>query len=273
MTLQKKFYALAAALTLYSLGTLGLAIYLSQHTYQPAGVALLRGKTQLPDLKAISDIPQRKDTFVSLLEPLIAEKNQALLALRQEILALTEKLNQHLELTRVEQERLERLSRRYDIRTDGLTELETCTLLLKRIDIIPPSMVVAQAAKESGWGTSRFAREGNNLFGQWCYTKGCGIVPGRRSAGARHEVQKFPGIEDAINAYYHNINTHKTYRELRNIRARARNSDSDISGLNLIKGLNGYSSRGAVYVQELGELIRYNQFAKLDAPTAELTDG
>ncbi|UTF61640.1 glucosaminidase domain-containing protein [Gilvimarinus sp. DA14] len=272
MTFQQKFYALAAALVLYSIGTLGLTIYLSQHSYQPAGVALLHGKTPLPNLKAISDIPQRKQTFVALLEPLIAEKNQALLGLRREVLALHKKLNEGSALTRVEQERLERLARRYNIRVEGLTPLETSSLLLKRVDIIPPSMVVAQAAKESGWGTSRFAREGNNLFGQWCYTKGCGIVPGRRSAGARHEVQKFPGIEDAINAYYHNINTHKTYRELRNIRARARQSHSQLSGLNLIQGLNGYSSRGEVYVQELAELIRYNQFAKLDISTAELTD-
>ncbi len=91
--------------------------------------------------------------------------------------------------------------------------------LLIKIDEVPPSLVVAQAINESGWGRSRFAQEANNLFGMWCYTPGCGLVPERRRANDKHEVKRYASIQDSVNEYLRNINRNKAYRELRALRA------------------------------------------------------
>lgn len=260
----KKFIAVALALFIYALGTLVLTLILSLQSYRPAGLGQLSGSSRLPDLRKIEDTSQRKQAFVDQLMPLIEQKNQALIQLRQELNQARAQLADEQPLTHVQQKRIERLSRRYKVEVEPPITPSDINTLLRRLDALPPSMVLAQAAKESGWGTSRFARQGNNLFGQWCYTKGCGLVPKNRNSGARHEVQKFSGVEDAINAYYRNINTHQTYRDVRTRRAQARQKNAELSGLDLINGLNGYSSRGEVYVQELAQLIRYNDFDKLD---------
>ncbi|MCP8900757.1 glucosaminidase domain-containing protein [Gilvimarinus xylanilyticus] len=265
MNPNKKFIAVALALLIYAVGTLVLTLTLSLQSYRPAGLGQLSGSTRLPDLRKIENTAQRKQAFVNQLAPLIEQKNQALIQLRQELNQARSQLANEQPLTHVQQKRIERLSRRYKVDAKPPITTTDIDTLLRRLDALPPSMVLAQAAKESGWGTSRFARQGNNLFGQWCYTQGCGLVPKNRNSGARHEVQKFSGIEDAINAYYRNINTHQTYRDVRARRAQARKKNTDLSGLDLINGLNGYSSRGAVYVQELAQLIRYNDFEKLDA--------
>jgi Bax protein len=122
--------------------------------------------------------------------------------------------------------------------------------------MIPAAMVIAQAAIESGWGTSNFAQEGNNLFGEWCYTKGCGIVPRRRAASASHEVRKFDSIEDSINSYYRNINTNNAYRSLRDLRAKIRHNEAHFTGSALVAGLGKYCGRGEVYIHEVRGLIQ-----------------
>lgn len=130
---------------------------------------------------------------------------------------------------------------------------------LKRVDIIPVDLVLTQAAKESGWGTSRFAREGNNYFGQWCYTPGCGIVPSTRSQGKSHEVAVFKDTYQSIRAYFLNVNRNRAYAQLRDIRAELRNEGKPISGVALASGLKSYSERGQAYVDEVQSMIRYNE--------------
>jgi uncharacterized FlgJ-related protein len=130
--------------------------------------------------------------------------------------------------------------------------------LLQRVDTLPVSLVLAQAAIESGWGTSRFAREGNNLFGQWCFDPGCGLVPAARRTGARHEVAAYASVNDSIDAYLLNINTHSAYRDLRELRARARAEGREPTGLELATGLRSYSERGELYVQDVRSIIRGN---------------
>jgi Bax protein len=138
------------------------------------------------------------------------------------------------------------------------------TILLRRLDIIPADLALAQAAMESAWGRSRFAREGNNYFGQWCFSKGCGIVPEKRPAGARYEVQRFDSPAESVAGYMRNLNSHPRYTELRLIREKARAESADISGQQLAGGLHGYSAIGDTYIRTLRVLIRANQFERFE---------
>ena len=136
--------------------------------------------------------------------------------------------------------------------------------LLIKIDEVPPSLVVAQAINESGWGRSRFAREANNLFGMWCYTPGCGLVPERRRANDKHEVKRYASIQASVDEYLRNINRNKAYVELRALRAEQRQRLQPLSGDYLAQGLRRYSSIGAEYVNRIRNIIRTRDLARLD---------
>jgi len=136
--------------------------------------------------------------------------------------------------------------------------------LLIKIDEVPPSLVVAQAINESGWGRSRFAREANNLFGMWCYTPGCGLVPERRRANDKHEVKRYASIQASVYEYLRNINRNKAYVELRALRAEQRQRLQPLSGDYLAQGLRRYSSIGAEYVNRIRNIIRTRELARLD---------
>ena len=136
--------------------------------------------------------------------------------------------------------------------------------LLIKIDEVPPSLVVAQAINESGWGRSRFAREANNLFGMWCYTPGCGLVPERRRANDKHEVKRYASIQASVDEYLRNINRNKAYVELRALRAEQRQRLQPLSGEYLAQGLRRYSSIGAEYVNRIRNIIRTRELARLD---------
>jgi len=136
--------------------------------------------------------------------------------------------------------------------------------LLIKIDEVPPSLVVAQAINESGWGRSRFAREANNLFGMWCYTPGCGLVPERRRANDKHEVKRYASIQASVDEYLRNINRNKAYVELRALRAEQRQRLQPLSGDYLAQGLRRYSSIGAEYVNRIRSIIRTRELARLD---------
>jgi len=131
--------------------------------------------------------------------------------------------------------------------------------------------VLAQGALESAWGSSRFARQANNLFGQWCFVPGCGIVPLQRSEGATHEVKAFASVGEAVEAYFYNINANGAYTTLRDIRQEDRAHQRPLTGARMAGGLELYSGRGMSYVHELRNMIRSN---KLEAPlnTPELND-
>jgi len=125
---------------------------------------------------------------------------------------------------------------------------------------------VVQAAKESSWGRSRYAVEINNLFGQWCFKKGCGLVPKDRSDGARHEVRKFNAVSDAVRSYIHNLNSHRNYSDLRKLRQNLREKGQGIEGGDLVDGLLLYSERRQQYVDEIRSMIRqYSYFLRQQA--------
>ena len=141
----------------------------------------------------------------------------------------------------------------YDVEQD--TVGASIQELLLRVDEIPTSLVLAQAANESAWGTSRFAQDGHNYFGQWCFKQGCGITPSNRAPGATHEVKRFNTPMDSVHAYFININTHRAYKTLREIRASA---EKPVSGVLLADGLLNYSERKQAYIDELKSMIISN---------------
>lgn len=211
----------------------------------------LTSRESLPDFRAFDAGPERKQAFFDYMTPVIEASNQRILLLRERLRSLDPD-----NLSRADQRWLDALSERYEVVAE--TPEERIRILLRRVDVVPVSLALAQAAKESAWGTSRFAREGNNLFGEWCFSKGCGIVPANRAPGRTHEVRAFRSPGESIDSYLMNLNTHPAYRELRLIRQSLRKQGSSILGRELAKGLSRYSERGDIYVTEVQNLIASN---------------
>ena len=156
------------------------------------------------------------------------------------------------------------LANTYNIKHWNINQPHDWNMLLNRIDIVPTSMLLAQAANESAWGTSRFAQQGNNLFGQWCFSPGCGIVPKQRAAGRIYEVQKFPSVLASVQAYILNLNTNTHYQAFRQARAQLRTQGKPISGYALADGLRHYSQRGKAYVSDIRYIIVANQLGNTE---------
>lgn len=212
----------------------------------------------VPDFSAIENVQEKKTAFFDYLKPEVEKQNEYLLSLRHYIQTLQRKLNTGEELSEDDDERLAWLVEEYRADEDASKEIQIKTLL-RRVDILPVELVLAQAANESAWGTSRFAKEGYNFFGLWCFKRGCGFVPSRRNEGAAHEVAKFDNLSRATYTYMRNLNRHQAYRELRHIRTTLRSNQIPITGVALAEGLMNYSERGAAYVEELQKMIRFNQ--------------
>ena len=225
----------------------------------------------LPDFSGYSDVKQKKTAFFEYMLPLVQAGNQSIVEQRG---ALQEMAAENAELSFFQQRHLLQLAERYGVESkavdskpvdsDAVNNQQIIDQLLLRVAPLPPSLVLAQAAIESAWGTSRFALQGNNLFGQWCYQKGCGIVPRRRSAESRHEVAKFDSVDDAVKAYLHNLNTHRAYSDLRVLRAELGTSESGATGHQLAQTLLYYSELRQVYVDEVQAVIRINKLQAYD---------
>lgn len=220
----------------------------------------------VPDFAAIADIEQMKEAFFDFLLPVIDAQNEWIHDNRQYLLDLRERTAAEEPLRSRDQKHLEVLAERYRVTLSEPVSLADINELLLRVDIIPPSLALAQAAAESGWGRSRFAREGNNLFGEWCFREGCGMTPQRRRTGARHEVTLFESVGDAVDSYFRNLNSHPSYEPMRELRADARNESGLILGTDLIDGLEMYSERRGDYLEELRVMIRVNRLTRLDVP-------
>jgi Bax protein len=160
---------------------------------------------------------------------------------------------------------VERLAETYRVAGD-LNDALVREILLRRVDEVPAALVLAQAANESAWGTSRFAREANNLFGLWTYKKDLGMVPAQRMEGARHYVRVFPDLRSSVRAYLHNLNAGHAYVELRHMRAAMRGAGALPDAAQLCDGLLRYSERGAEYVSEIRNMIGLNGLAQLGVP-------
>ena len=205
--------------------------------------------TQFPrDLDALQSTKIKKETFIKIVLPLIVAENERILADRSKLLLVSgKKFTTDSEKQWLRQKLLE-----YKVKKGDLKELT------KRMDIIPTSIALAQAAKESGWGTSRFALEGNAIFGQWTWS-GQGIAPLDRESNKNHKILKFPILRASVKAYQNNLNTHKSYSKFRQKRSVLRDKNKKINGLELTETLNNYAQTGSEYTKKLNQIIKQNR--------------
>ncbi len=217
-----------------------------------------------PDFASISDIEAKKQQFFDFLQDYVRDENRRISEYRGQLLSYSEIVDGGIVLSSREKEWLLDLASKYDVDANLQSDRLILAELLLRVDVIPASLVLAQAANESAWGTSRFTLEGNNIFGQWCYEAGCGIVPNRRVDGATHEVKSFDTIGAAIEGYFLNINTHHLYDDFRAQRAQLRKLGRVLDSILLAHGLDRYSQRGENYIDEVQTLIQQNDLEKRD---------
>ena len=210
--------------------------------------------TQFPrDLENLQSVQLKKETFIKIVLPLVVAENEKILDDREKLNSLTKKkYTSDSEKQWLRQKLLE-----YKVKRGDLKEL------MFRMDMIPVSIALAQAAKESGWGTSRFALEGNAIFGQWTWD-GQGIAPLKRDGDKNHKILKFPILRASVKAYKNNLNTHKSYSKFREKRKLLRDKKKDIKGLDLTDTLKNYAQTGSEYTKILNQIITQNRLTDFE---------
>jgi Bax protein len=210
--------------------------------------------TKLPkDLKTLGDTKKKRELFIKIILPLVLSENDKITEDRKRLFkVLAKNFN-----TIGERVWLKRRFKEYKIKDGDLSKLKM------RMDIIPVSVALAQAANESGWGTSRFALEGNALFGQWTWSKK-GISPKNKDPNKSHKILQFQVLKASVRAYKNNLNTHNAYKEFREARAQLRQRNEEILGLKLTKYLKNYASIGDKYVEILEDIITRNSLEDFD---------
>lgn len=216
-------------------------------------------KTEVPDFTEIRDTRERKQSFFEFLMPAVIAENARIEAQRARLMQLARRIDSGESLNAAEQRAFAQLADEYEVDLDKNSQVDALQLLKRRVDTIPEAMILVQAANESGWGSSRFATEGLNFFGQWCFRKGCGLVPSGRDEDGKHEVAKFESVNASVRSYLRNINTHPAYLELRQIREQHRRNGERASSTDLTQGLVSYSERREEYIEELNAMIRVNR--------------
>ena len=253
-----KFTALTLFLTLSAeFGSDSLASH--EATVLPASITL--SSVVMPDFASYTNVQQKKLDFFSFMLPHIRAENSKILEQREFLLHLLPEIQSNQVLDKSDLEIVAALYQRYKLPAPKVLNTSALKELLNRVDLLPASMVLAQSANESGWGTSRFARQANNFFGIWCFKAGCGLPPRNRDVGLTHEVAKYESVPDGVRAYMLVLNTHKAYEPLRGIRASQRNQNHPITGEAIAKGLKPYSERGDSYVRDIQQLIRVNNLS------------
>ena len=211
--------------------------------------------TLLPaEIKMIENTNQRKDFFIQIILPLILQENNNIRLDRKRLFSIINKSNN----TNLEKKWLKKKYKQYGVSSNDLSVLKI------RMDEIPVSLAIAQAAKETGWGTSRFAQEGNALFGQWTWS-GEGLKPKEAEEGADHKVMKFNILQASVRAYQRNLNTHSTYKDFRKARAELRDAKKPLDSIKLAVYLNKYAETGNQYVEVLQKIIMQNKLQDFDA--------
>ncbi|MBL4581355.1 MAG: glucosaminidase domain-containing protein [Gammaproteobacteria bacterium] len=264
---QKRKLELAfAGLISVALIALTVAITKFAPTYESATETALTPEpiVVFPDFASISNIEVKKQQFFDFLQDYVHYENGLISDLRLRLLSYAEIADAGIALSGRERNWVIDLAITYSEGTEAVSDQALVNELLLKVDVIPASLVLAQAANESAWGTSRFALEGNNIFGQWCFEEGCGIIPNRRVEGATHEVKSFDSIKAAIEGYYLNINTHRLYAGFRQERARLRRLGRRLDPMLLAQGLDRYSQRGESYIDEVQTLIQQNDLRQRD---------
>ncbi|QIB65864.1 glucosaminidase domain-containing protein [Kineobactrum salinum] len=216
--------------------------------------------SNLPDFSRFEQTSELKTAFFSYLEPIVERQNEALREQRSALKTIAAEFEADGSIGLYHRWRLNRLAETYGV-PEGLDTGKTIQTLLLRIDIVPLELAAVQAAKESAWGRSRFAVQANNLFGHWCFTPGCGVVPSNRGAGQHHELKAYDSVSEAIANYMLNLNTHPKYLKFRQLRAQLREAEERLSGMALAEGLLYYSERREAYIREIKAMIgQYREF-------------
>ena len=210
--------------------------------------------TLLPqEIKMIENTKKRKEFFIQIVLPLIIQENNNIKLDRKTLFSIINKSNN----SNSEKKWLDRKYKQYGVKSNDLSTLKI------RMDEIPVSLAIAQAAKETGWGTSRFAQEGNALFGQWTWS-GEGLRPKEAKEGEDHKVMKFNILQASVRAYQRNLNTHFTYKDFRKARAELRDANKKLDSMELSKYLNKYAETGNQYVEVLQKIIKQNKLQDFD---------
>ena len=215
---------------------------------KPIGIGLLP-----KEIKNISSSKQRKEMFIKIILPLILKENNKVRIDRKRLFTI---LNKNIN-TDIEKKWLEKKFRQYGVRQNDISTLKV------RMDEVPVSLAIAQAAKETGWGTSRFATKGNALFGQWTWS-GEGLKPKKAEEGQTHKVMRFNSLQLSVRAYLRNLNTHKSYRNLRKARSELRKENKSLDSLILSKHLDKYAETGSQYIEVLQKIINQNNLKDFD---------
>ena len=205
------------------------------------------------EIKNIGNTKKRKDMFIKIVLPLIVKENTKIRIDRKRLFTILNKNSN----TDIEKKWLEKKYKQYGVKQNDLSSLKI------RMDEIPVSLAIAQAAKETGWGTSRFALKGNALFGQWTWS-GEGLKPKNAEEGKDHKVMKFNSLQLSVRAYLRNLNTHSTYKNLRKERTKLRNKNKPLDSLILSKHLDKYAETGNKYVEVLKKIIEQNNLKDFD---------
>ncbi len=209
----------------------------------------------LPEMRRAQD---RKAVFLRFMLPYVLEANKAVRKQRERLLFLQKKQEKRQRLGEVEAMWLDALFKEYRVKAGDFATL------LKRVDTVPVSLALAQSAVESGWGTSRFAQQGNAPFGQWTSKDHAGMVPLERKEGLTHKVRAFESLKKSVDSYLRNLNTHRAYRDFREVRQSARSVGKSVDSVNIAKTLSKYSEKGMVYVTLLQGIIKKNDLRSLD---------
>ena len=205
------------------------------------------------EMKMIENTKKRKELFIQIILPLVIKENNYIRSERKKLFNILNKSHN----TNSEKKWLEQKFKQYGVVNKDLSTLKV------RMDEIPISMAIAQAAKETGWGTSRFAQEGNALFGQWTWT-GEGIKPAGAEVDSTHKVMRFKVLQASVKAYHRNLNTHSSYRDFRRVRAELRDEGKALDSIVLSEYLDKYAQTGKKYIKILQQIIKQNKLTDFD---------
>ena len=205
------------------------------------------------EIRNIESTKKKKSLFIKIVLPLILEENNRIKVDRKKLFKI---LNKNMN-SDTEKKWLNSKFKQYGVLNKDLSTLKV------RMDIVPVSLAIAQAAKESGWGTSRFAIEGNALFGQWTWS-GEGIKPAGVDSEEKHKVMKFKVLKASVRAYQRNLNTHGSYKQFRSARANMRDSDVELDSLILADFLDKYAATGKEYTKIIKQIIKQNNLQDFD---------
>ena len=210
--------------------------------------------TLLPsEIRKIEDTKKRKDFFIQIILPLVIKENNNIRLDRKKLFSV---------LNKSKNSKIEKIWLNSKFKQYGVVNKDLSTLKI-RMDEVPVSMAIAQAAKETGWGTSRFAQEGNALFGQWTWT-GEGIKPSAADNDSTHKVMKFKILQASVRAYQRNLNTHSSYKDFRSARAELRDEGKKLDSMILTEHLDKYAEIGKEYVIVLQKIIKQNNLIDFD---------